>query len=320
MPSAFRVLLTDRAWPDCETEREILGAVGAEVIEPPDQRERTFLDLAADVDAIGTCWAPVSGDVIRAAARLRIVARFGIGLDNIDVAAATARGIPVTNVPDYCVSEVSDHALALLLACARKVAFYHHRTKHGEYELQAGPPLRRLAGKTLGLVGLGRIGAAVAAKAQALGVNVLAHNRSGDAHGTGVGIVTLSELLGHSDFVSLHVPLTPHTRGLLGADEFRCMKPSAWLINTSRGGLIDHQALWEAIQAGELAGAALDVFDPEPPDLTLPLFRDERVIVTPHAAFLSEESLSELRTRACRQIADALEHRRPADVVNPQIY
>ena len=315
-----RLLLTDRPWPDCETERQILAAVGVELIEPPDHEERTLLALAPDVDAIGTCWAPVSGDVIRAAPRLRIVARFGIGLDNLDVAAATARGIPVTNVPDYCVSEVSDHTLALLLACARKIAFFHHRTKHGEYDLQAGPPPRRLTGQTLGLIGLGRIATAVAAKAQTLGLNVLAHNRSGNNHGTGLRIVPLSELLERSDFVSLHLPLTPETRGLLGAAEFRHMQPFAWLINTSRGGLIDHHALWQALQTGQLAGAALDVFDPEPPDLTLPLFRDERVILTPHAAFLSAESLHELRTRATHQIAAALTGRQPPNVVNPQIY
>ncbi|HUG93938.1 MAG TPA: C-terminal binding protein [Planctomycetaceae bacterium] len=322
MPRAARlhVLFTDRAWPDCEVERRIVGAIGAEVIEPPDREESTFLEFAPQADAIATCWAPVSGDVIRAATRCRIVARFGIGLDNIDVVAATERGIPVTNVPDYCISEVSDHALALLLGLARKVAFFHHRTKQGDYNLQAGSPLVRVAGKTLGLIGLGRIGQALAVKARALGLEVVAYNRSGDDHGTGCRMLPLDELLKQSDFVSLHVPLTPETRGLVGREQFGRMKRGAHLINTSRGGLVDHGALWQALQAGELAGAGLDVFDPEPPDLAEPLFRDERVIVTPHAAFLSQESLFELRTRAADQIAQALQGARPAHVVNPQIY
>jgi D-3-phosphoglycerate dehydrogenase len=262
----------------------------------------------------------VTDAVIRSAPNCRIVARFGIGLDNIAVATATEFRIPVTNVPDYCVSEVADHTVALVLACARKVSFFHLRTKSGEYKLQTGSPLRRLSSLVLGLVGFGRIAANVFAKARALGFDVLAHCRSGNDRGTGCRMVGLDELLRRSDFVSLHLPLTAESRRLLGSREFALMKPSAVLINTSRGGLVDHDALWRAIQSGQIAGAALDVFDPEPPDLSLPLFRDERVLVTPHAAFLSEESLLELRRRAARQITAVLQGLTPENVVNPQIH
>lgn len=318
--AAYRVLITDRAWSDSRIEREILAEIGAEVYEASATDEATLIKAACDADAIATCWAKVTRAVIDAAPRLRTVARLGIGLDNICLERATERGIPVTNVPDYCVPEVSDHALALLLAGARKIAFYHHRAKQGEYKLQAGAPLRRIAGQTLGLIGLGRTARALAPKAKALGLNVIAHTESGNDYGTGCRMVSLPELFRESDFISLNLPMTEQSRQMLGAKEFAQMKPGAWLINTSRGGLIDHAALWDTLQQNRLGGAALDVFDPEPPDLSQPLFQDERVIVTPHAAFLSEESLVDLRTRAARQLADALRGVRPENVVNPAIY
>jgi D-3-phosphoglycerate dehydrogenase len=313
-------LLTDRAWPDTSIERKILGAVGAELIEAADMHESALCALAADVDAIAVNWAAVTDPVVRAARRCRVICRTGIGLDNIAVATATELRIPVTNVPDYCVGEVADHALALLLACARNIAFFHWRTKRGEYSLQAAPPMPRLAGKRLGLVGLGRIGRNLAGKARALGLEVLAHTASGKDHGTGCRMVAFDELLREGDFVSLHAPLTDATHHLFGLAQFETMKRSAFLINTARGGLIDHAALALALERDLIAGAALDVFEPEPPDLSSALFQDERVIVTPHAAFVSHESLVELRTRVAHQIVDALSGRRPECVVNPEVY
>jgi D-3-phosphoglycerate dehydrogenase / 2-oxoglutarate reductase len=320
MSPPFRVLITDRAWPDCSIERDVLKSVGAEVVEAPQTDEQTLISVARDADAIGTNWAPVTANVIKAATRCKTVARFGIGLDNISVPTATSLGIPVTNVPDYCVSEVSDHALALLLAAARNVAFFHARTKAGEYQLSAGPPMRRLSEMTLGLVGFGHIALALFPKARALGMTVIANTRRLDDCGTGCTMVPLDELLARSDFVSLHAPLSDSTRHMISGPQLARMKPTAWLINTSRGGLIDNTALKAALAAGRIGGAALNVFDPEPPDLSDPLYRDERVIVTPHAAFVSAESLHELRLRASRQIADALQGKRPANVVNPEVY
>ncbi|MEX0724885.1 MAG: C-terminal binding protein [Planctomycetaceae bacterium] len=332
MGAKFRVLITDRPWLDSRIEREILSDISAEVIEAPSEDEATLVSLARSADAIATCWAKVMSPVIEAAEHCRIVCRMGIGLDNIAVETATRRGIPVTNVPAYCVDEVSDHTLALMLACLRKVALYHARTKSGEYALQAGPPMRRLSTLTLGLIGLGRTGRLVGRKAHALGMNVIACMRSrngagspasddgADRSGTGFPcqFVSLEELLARSDVVSLHAPLTDETDRLIGREQFALMKPSAYLINTSRGGLIDHAALEEALGANRLAGAGLDVFSPEPPDLSQPLYRDERVIVTPHAAFLSEESLVDLRTCVAHQIKAALTGGRPKHVVNPQ--
>lgn len=311
----FRVLLTDYAWPDLAIERSAYEAAGVELIVAPDGGEATLASLAGAVDAIQTCWARVTRRVLDAAPGLRVVSRLGIGLDNIDVAACTERRVPVTNVPDYCLHEVAEHALALLMALARNVAIYHAETKAGRYRLQAGPPLRRLSGRTLGIVGLGNIGRALADRAVGLGLRVLATTRTPRPH-PGVEFRSLDELLAESDFVSLHLPLLPETRRLIGAEQLARMRPTACLINTARGGLIDHEALAEALEAGRLAGAALDVQDPEPPDLSRPPYSHPRTIVTPHAAFVSEESLAELRRRAVRQVIDVLEGRRPEHVVN----
>jgi D-3-phosphoglycerate dehydrogenase len=316
----FRVLLTDYAWPDVEIERRTLAEIDAElIVASKEQQDAAGLAALAgenQVDAIMTNWAKVPASVIAASRNCRIVSRLGIGLDNIDVAYCTSQNIPVTNVPDYCLIEVAEHALALLLSLSRKVAWYHLATKQGRYELQAGPKLRRIEGQTLGIVGLGNIGGKLAQKAFGLGLNVIGTSRSGRAAIPGVRLVSLEELLATSDYVSLHIPVTPATRHLIGAAQLAQMKPSAYLINTARGGLIDHAALAAALNAGRLAGAALDVQDPEPPDLSQPPYNDPRVIVTPHAAFVSEESLANLRERTSRQVATRLTGGVPENVVN----
>jgi D-3-phosphoglycerate dehydrogenase len=275
--------------------------------------------MAPDADAIMTNWAPVTAEVIDAAANCRIIARLGIGLDNIDVRQATERGIPVTNVPDYCLTEVAEHTIALAFALARKIHVFHAAAKAGRYDLSAGLPLRRIEGQTLGIVGLGRIGRRVAERALALGLKVVATSRSRRDSLPGVAHRTLDNLLANSDFVSLHVPLTDDTRGMIGAAELARMKPTAVLINTARGGLVDHAALAAALAGNRLAGAALDVQEPEPPDLSRPPWNDPRVIVTPHAAFYSDESVADLRRRAAHQVGTRLAGGRPENVVNPEV-
>lgn len=315
----FKVLLTDYAWNDLDIERQTLAEIDAELVLAEAQDVATLRALAADVDGIMTNWAKVPAAVITASPKCRIVARLGIGLDNIDVACATERGIVVTNVPDYCLIEVAEHALALILSLARKVAFYHHETKTGRYDLKAGSQLRRIEGQTLGIVGLGNIGRLLAHKALALGLNVLATTRTPRDIPTGVRVCQLDELLAASDYVSLHLPLTPQTLHLIGAKELARMKPTAYLINTARGGLIDNVGLAAALSAGKLAGAGLDVQDPEPPDLTQAPWNDPRVIVTPHSAFVSAESLANLRSRTARQVATRLTGGVPKNVINPAV-
>lgn len=320
MTPRLRILVTDRAWPDTSIEQQVVSEVGGQIVEPADATEPALIQAAADVDAIATNWARVSDGVIRSSPRCRVIARFGIGVDNIAVSTATDLGIPVVNCPDYCVSEVSDHALGLLLACARRIGLYHLRTKRGDYNAATRLPIQRIAGQTLGLVGLGSIARTLVPKGRALGLNVVAHSRTGDDHGTGVTMVSFAELLTISDYISIHAPLTPQTRGLFNARTFASMKPTAYVINTSRGGLIDHSALFSALQRNQIAGAALDVFDPEPPDLNDPLFQDERVICTPHAAFISEQAVGQMRTEAMQNIVSVLSGRRPVNLINPQIY
>ncbi len=313
----FHVLLTDYAWNDLDIERRILSEIDAElIVADPSQRDAAALaKLAEQADAIMTNWALVPASVLEAATRCKLVSRLGIGLDNIDVETATRRGMYVTNVPDYCLIEVAEHALALIFSLGRKVAYYHHATKCGVYDLQAGAVLRRMTGQTVGIVGLGNIGRALAERAVALGFKVLAVSRT-PRDIPGVTNCTLDELLAQSDYISLHVPATPETRRLIGREQLARMKPSAYLINTARGGLIDHAALAEALAAGTIAGAGLDVQDPEPPDLNSTPWNDPRVIVTPHAAFVSVESLEDLRTRTARQVVDCLSGREPAHIVN----
>ncbi len=316
MPKA---LLTDYAWPDLEIERRILGEAGVELVVAEKKDPASLAQLARDCDAILTNWVRVPAEVIEAATRCRIICRLGIGLDNIDVATATRLGIPVTNVPDYCLIEVAEHALALMFALGRKAAWYHDATKRGRYALQEGPTLRRMEGQTLGIVGLGNIGRKFAEKALGVGLRVIATSRSRRDVPPRVEIVELDDLLARSDYVSLHLPMTPETKHLINAKRLAQMKPAAYLINTARGGLVDAHALAAVLAENRLAGAALDVQDPEPPDLTQSPYNDPRVIVTPHAAFVSEESLANLRERVARQVVDRLQDRRPENVVNPQV-
>lgn len=312
---SYRVLLTDRAWPDWNVERAILAKVDAEIVAARSTDAETLTSLAAGCHAIGTCWANVPREVMSAAQDCRVISRFGIGLDNIDLVAAKELGIPVTNVPDYCVEEVADHVIALALAHARRIAFFHQRTKLGEYALNAAGPMRRLSEQKVGIVGFGRIGQRVFAKARGLGMKVIAHSRRQADQGTGCEMVSFHSLLEQSDIISINAPLIHETRGMFNSAAFASMKNSALLINTSRGPLVNHDDLWQAIQSEQIAGAALDVFDPEPPDLAQPLYQHERVILTPHAAFVSEESVLELRTRTAMQIATALRGDVPENVV-----
>jgi len=313
----FRVLLIDYAWPDLEIEQALLSLYDAEIVVAPATDEATLVSLAPKAEAIMTNWIDVRAPVIDAAAKCKIISRLGIGLDCIDVARATERGIPVTNVPDYCLIEVAEHTLALLMALARKLHIFQVDARAGRYDLAAGFPLRRIEGRTLGLVGFGHIGRLVAEKATALGLRVVATSRSQREPVSGVRYVDFDELLRTSDFVSLHLPLTEDSRRLIDAAALAKMKPTAFLINTSRGGVIDAEALAAALDANRLAGAALDVHDPEPPNLSRPPYTDPRVLVTPHAAFYSEESVAELRRRAANQVGTRLAGGVPENVVNP---
>jgi D-3-phosphoglycerate dehydrogenase len=257
--------------------------------------------------------------MIGGAARLRVIARTGIGVDNIDVAAASARSIPVTNVPAYCTDEVAEHVIALMMTLRRRVLDYDRALRARDWSLETGVPLHRLWGQTFGIFGYGRIGAATARLAQALGLRVIAHApvlRAGDVDAAGVEAVTLEALAQRADVLSIHAPLTESTRGAIGAPFLALMKPGAVLINTARGAIVDQDALVAALHGGRIGGAALDVFDPERLERAHPLLSAPNTILTPHVAYYSEESLADLARLAAENVAAVLDGRRPASVVN----
>jgi D-3-phosphoglycerate dehydrogenase len=318
----MKILVTDFPWKDLEIERQILSSLDATLVAAQSGEEEELIQLAADVEGIFTNWKRVSKRVIASAPSCKAIIRYGVGLDNIDVQFATESGIVVANVPEYCLEEVSDHAFALLLAMARKVTVFDRSTKNGIYNLALGPPFYRLRGKTLGLVGFGKIGKVVARKALGFGLKVIAFSRSGKSARVGtetVEAVSFSELLRRSDYISLHVPLARETRHLFNLEAFRQMKSTAFLVNTARGDVVDSQALLIALNDNLIAGAALDVLPKEPPDTDDPLLRHPKTIVTPHAAFNSEESLEELRTTAASQMRDILLGKKPEFFVNPAV-
>lgn len=316
------VLVTDYTWPNTSVEEAVLKAANARLLIAQVGDENELLSLVPQADAILTCFKKVSAAVVRAGEKLQVIGRYGIGVDNIAVDEATRLGIPVTNVPAYCLDEVAEHALALMLACARNIAHYNHAIRVDDWALNAQRPLFRVRGKVLGIVGFGKIGQGLAGKAASLGLKVVAYSPHPDveaARRLKVEMVSLDDLLKQADFVSLHVPMKPATRHLINAERLRQMKPTAFLINTARGGLIDHEALLQALQERWIAGAGLDVFDPEHLEAEHPLFSQANVIATPHVAFYSEESLAELQTKAAANVAAILTGHRPESVVNPEV-
>lgn len=320
----FKVLVTDYVWPNLDPEKGVLEPMGAEVVASPSGDATTLAGLATDADAILTCFAKVPRSVIEAASGCRIVARYGIGVDNIDLAACNERGIVVTNVPAYCLDEVSDHALAHLLALARKLRQYDAAIRGGRWDVQVGKPIHRIRGQKLGLIGIGKIGSMLAAKARALGMDILAYDPflgPEQVRERGAEQVDFPTLLARSDFISIHAPLSAQdgTAGMFSDREFAAMKPSAFLINTARGGIIDDQALYRALRDGVIAGAGIDVLPTEPPPKDSPLLAMENLILTPHAAFYSEESLIDLQVQAAQEVARVLSGERPLSVVNPQV-
>ena len=316
-----RVLVTDYAWPSLDIERHILDGVGAELVVAESGEPNELVALAANVEAILTNWKRVPPEALDAASGCLLVSRYGIGVDNIPVDHATELGILVTNVPDFCLQEVSDHAMALVLACARRVVMFARSTHSGVWDIAgAGRGLPRLAEQTIGLIGFGNTARALVPKARGFGLSVLAYTpRVTPARGEVELTNDLDRVLREADYVSVHAPATPETAGLIGARELRLMKPTAYLINTSRGALIDEDALLRALEERWIAGAALDVLRQEPPPTNHALLALDNVIVTPHAAFYSDTAIAELQAKAATNVASVLSGSLPTTVVNPGV-
>jgi len=303
------IVITDSPFPSLEPAQKALARLDPQYRMAKSPSADDILAAARDADAILVTYAKLPGELLRQLTRCKAIGRFGLGVDNIDLPAAKALGIAVNYVPDYCLREVSDHAMALLLALARKVTLANTLVQSGRWEVPALVPLRRLEGQVLGLVGFGNIPRALAPKAKAFGFKVLAHDpyvAKEPLSATGVEGVSFDDLLARSDFISVHAPLLPATRGLMNAAAFAKMKKGAYVINTARGPLVDEPALVAALDSGHLGGAALDVVASEPLPKDSPLLNRDNVIVTPHTAFYSVEALEELQTKCASDVARVL--------------
>ena len=317
------VAITDNAFAPIDPERRLFAEIGAEVrFAPAALSEEQVLELADGADAILCDAAAISRRVLAALPRLKVVSEYGIGYDNIDAAAATELGVWVTNVPGFCTEEVADHTLAMVLALARRLPALDRAVRAGRWGAGVAGPMRRLSSQTLGLIGFGRIGQTAARKASALGLRVLAHSphtTPARARPHGAEAAPLDEVLRRSDYLALVAPATPETRGLIDRAALAKMKPTACLINCGRGALVDEAALVEALQSHRIAGAALDVYATEPLAPDSPLLGLENVLLTPHAAFYSQESLADLQLSAIRNAIAVLGGEPPATPVNPEV-
>ena len=302
------VLLTDYAWPDDAIERSVVEAAGMTLVSgpaaPATAREIEALVLAHQPAGIMTCWAEVSAAALAASRPLKIVARLGVGLDNIAVPAATERGVWVTNVPDYCVDEVSDHAVGFALAWTRGLIHFDRDVRAGRWD-PASAKLRRLAQLSCGIVGFGRIGRATARKLAAFGCRLAVHDPGLQGEAEGLTCLDLDSLLRRSDIVIVHAPLLPAPHHLINRERLALMPRGGLLINVSRGAVVDTAAVTEALQTGQLSAAGLDVLESEP-EVPAALAAQPGAMLTPHVAFSSDASLAELRRRAAEEVVRVL--------------
>jgi D-3-phosphoglycerate dehydrogenase len=318
----IRVVITDCDHDSIAPEQAVAESHGIELVLAQCRTEEDVITAAADADAIVVQYAPISERVLDALPRLKAIGRYGVGVDTLDVPSATARGVAVCNVPDYGTEDVSDHAIALALNLTRGLSQLDRGTRRGEHTLQPVQPLHRIAGRVFGIVGLGRIGSATGHKALGLGYRVIGCDPTrhpGERTAGGIDVVPFAELLAQADVISLHVPLTEETRHLINAETLTAVKPGAVLVNTCRGGVVDTAALTDALKNGMLKGAGLDVFEEEPLPLTNPLVELENTVLTPHAAWYSEESYAELKRRAVENVIEVCAGRKPRNILNAEV-
>jgi D-3-phosphoglycerate dehydrogenase len=314
-----KVVIAYTGFGDIELEKKILSQIDADIIHTENLRSPAALEAVKDADAVIVTLERVTGEIINSMERCRIISRSGTGLDTIDIPAATARGIWVTYVPDYSIDEVSAHAIAMILSLARGIPFLSQSTRNGTWNSAAWGPIYRLKDQTLGILGLGRIGQATAEKGRGLGLNVIAYDPYANqeiADKLGVRLVDLDTVARESDYISLHSPLLDSTRHIINADFLAKMKPTAYIVNAARGPLIDEDALLQAVRSHQIAGAGLDVLSVEPIDPNSPLLKEERILITPHAAWYSEEAKLDMRTRSSEEVVRVLSGQPPRAPAN----
>ena len=323
--NSYKIVITDSVGKDIYTEERILkeNLGSAAIIKKFQVKDAEEIrNEILDCDAIITCYTLIKGNLIADLQKCRIIARYGIGVDNIDLRSASAKSIYVTNVPDYCVDEVSDHTMALILNLIRKIKLLDRVAEH--WELSIAKPITRIADLTLGIIGFGKIARLVAKKANAFGFKILAY----DKYMVGEEIYrkydveksSFEDLLMNSDVITLHIPFTEETDNLIAMREFDLMKKKPLIINTSRGGIINEDDLYKAIGEGKVYGAGLDVLSYIPPGKDNPLFELDNVIITPHAAFYSEGSIEEMEARASMEVVRALTGKKPENIVNKEAF
>ena len=321
MPN-FKVIFVEHGYKSIEPERRIIESAGGTLIDGDGYSLPESLSIASDCEAIMLRRIKIHREQIKTFQRCKILMRYGVGVDNIDIAAATEAGIIVGHVPIYCQDDVSTHAIALLLACVRRIIPTNDALRTGDWNVHEDDPIYRFAEKTLGIVGLGTLGQAVARKMQGWNIRLLATDPFIEpevAHALNVTLVPLETLLRESDFVSLHVPLLPETKHLINASTLARMKRGAILVNTARGPVVSGGDLLHALDRGQLSCAALDVFEEEPPEKDSPLRHHPRLLVTDHTAWYSEESQLELQRRAAEEVTRACTGGLPEAIANPEV-
>jgi len=319
----WKVVVTDWEYADLRYEEQMLDKELIDLVPAQCRTEEEVIEACRDADGLINQYAPLSRRVIEQLENCKVITRYGVGVNTVDLQAATEKGICVANVPDYCLDEVADHALALLLAWTRKITEANQAVKKGIWDFKVTQPIHRLRGKVLGLVGFGKIPQSLQLKTAPLGLQAIAYDPFFPeelAAQRGVELVTLEELCSRADIISVHAPLTEETKGLLGARQFEWMKESALVINTSRGPVIDESALITALKTGKIAGAALDVVEYEPIQPDNPLLLMENVILTPHVAWYSEQAAADMRSKAALGVMDVLVHGEyPKYLVNEEV-
>lgn len=323
--SKFKVLVTDYYFATLKHEREILAEVDAELYEADCRTEEEVIKAVEDVGGVDGLLvenALIGRKVFEALPRLKVVGRYGIGVDVVDLEAATEHGVYVVNVSSYCEDEVSNHALALLLACIRKITQLNDTVRKGNWDYNPFKPIYRTKGKVLGIIGFGKIPRVLVKKVKPFGFKIIVYDPFIDKSVEkeyGIKIVDLDDLIKNADYISVHVPLTESTKHMISTREFNMMKDTAFIINTSRGPLLDEKALIKALENKKIAGAAMDVIENEPITKDNPLIKMPNVIITPHVAYYSEESLVELQSKVARGVADALVGKVPENLVNRDV-
>jgi D-3-phosphoglycerate dehydrogenase / 2-oxoglutarate reductase len=318
----FKVVSIQHEYASTDHERRIVTAAGGEYVDTDALPLEAALRHGEAADAILVRWLKVGPDLIRRFHRCKIIVRYGVGYDNVDLAAATEAGIMVGHSPSYCLDEVATHALALLLASVRNVVRIQGRLAQGGWAPNPPEKSYRMAGRTLGLVGFGNIGQSVARKLGGWGMRVLATDpfvEPEKAAALGVQLVDLGALCRESDFISIHAPLLPETRHLISGPQFEQMKPGVILVNTARGPILDAEALLSALEAGRVASAGLDVFEVEPLDAASPLRSHPRVTLSDHTAWYSEESVAELQTTVAEEAVRVCTGGLPVSLANPEV-